>query len=147
MLRRELDNRFLDRSGAAALTPGGPFMRQEMPPHHQHQHTHLHQQIMPPAPSNAGPMFHPQQSSLFKDMSKLGESPFYRSALGGMASYPGYASSLLHPGLSGPTPFMPPSHMAPFAPKVRVGDELMSHCLRHLMKHAHGFSYSFKFMF
>lgn len=123
LLRRELDNRFLDRSGAAGMAPGAPFMRQEMHHHqhqHQHQHTHLHQQILPPAPTGASSLYGgPQPPSLFKDMPKLGESPFYRSPLGGMGSYPGYASSLLHPGLSGPTPFMPPSHMGPFAPKVR----------------------------
>ena len=123
MLRRELDNRFLDRSGAAALTPSAsPFLRQELHHHqhqHQHQHTHLHQQIIPPAPTATAPLFGaPQPTGLFKDLPKLGESPFYRSALGGVGSYPGYPSSLLHPGLSGSTPFMPPNHLGPFAPKV-----------------------------
>lgn len=44
-------------------------------------------------------------------------SPFYRTGLG-MPSYPGYSPSLLHPGLGGPTPFVPPSHLPSFTPKV-----------------------------
>lgn len=40
-LRRELDNRFLDRAGLAVVPPS-PYLRQELH-HHQHQHTHLHQ--------------------------------------------------------------------------------------------------------
>lgn len=40
-LRRELDNRFLDRAGLAVV-PSSPYLRQELH-HHQHQHTHLHQ--------------------------------------------------------------------------------------------------------
>lgn len=39
-LRRELDNRFLDRAGLTV--PNSPYLRQELH-HHQHQHTHLHQ--------------------------------------------------------------------------------------------------------
>lgn len=56
---------------------------------------------------------------LFKDIPKMGavDSPFYRTGLG-MPTYPGYTPSLLHPGLGGPTPFVPPSHLPSFAPKV-----------------------------
>lgn len=48
---------------------------------------------------------------------------FYRTA-GGMGlpaggGYAGYATTgLLHSGLGGPTPFMPPNHLTSFAPKV-----------------------------
>jgi autism susceptibility gene 2 protein len=157
LLRRELDNRFLDRSG---LTPGGPpqlnpnspstsvatslsnqtssqstppgntnapqqsnvpFLRQELH-HHQHQHTHLHQHqhqhqsLLPAAPSAS--LFPPP---LFKDIPKIGavDSPFYRTgpAMVGMPPYP-YPSGILHPGLSGPTQFVPPSHLQSFVPKV-----------------------------
>lgn len=161
MLRRELDNRFLDRSGlsgpppmsisstphssanpqtsiAATSTsqpnshstpPGGsstpgpqqPFLRQELH-HHQHQHTHLHQhqhqhQSLLPATPTAS-LFPPP---LFKDIPKIGavDSPFYRTgpALVGMPPY-SYPSGILHPGLSGPTQFVPPSHLQSFVPKV-----------------------------
>ena len=166
MLRRELDNRFLDRSGLTqpiSLTPGNlqpnsnpsmstsintslsgqvplqttppgsanstpgpqqpnaPFLRQELH-HHQHQHTHLHQHqhqhqsLLPTAPSAT--MFPPP---LFKDVPKIGavDSPFYRTgpALVGMSPYQ-YSSGILHPGLSGPTQFVPPSHLQSFVPKV-----------------------------
>lgn len=52
------------------------------------------------------------------------DSPFYRTgsaaALGMPGAYPGAygAPGLLHPGLGGPTPFVPPSHLPSFAPKV-----------------------------
>lgn len=127
LLRRELDNRFLDRSGmgGGVPPPPSPYLRQELH-HHQHQHTHLHQhqQILsgPPAPA---PLFPPP---LFKDI-KLGavDSPFYRTGLG-MPAYPGYSTQgLLHPGLSGSTPFVPPTHLPNFAPKVSFIYFLISH--------------------
>lgn len=56
LLRRELDNRFLDRGGLSVAS--SPYLRQELH-HHQHQHTHLHQhqhqqsvQQSPPNPPN-----------------------------------------------------------------------------------------------
>jgi autism susceptibility gene 2 protein len=157
MLRRELDSRFLDRSGinqpislatgtsqsstptsmggptqptppgSASNTPGPPqsnvpFLRQELH-HHQHQHTHLHQHqhqhqsLLPAAPSAS--LFPPP---LFKDIPKIGavDSPFYRTGpLVGMPPYP-YPSGILHPGLSGPTQFVPPSHLQSFVPKVFI---------------------------
>lgn len=58
---------------------------------------------------------------LFKDIPKIGavDSPFYRTgpALVGMSPYQ-YSSGILHPGLSGPTQFVPPSHLQSFVPKV-----------------------------
>jgi len=114
-------------SGSAPTTPTAqqsasniPFLRQELH-HHQHQHTHLHQHqhqhqaLLPGAPSAS--IFPPP---LFKDIPKLGagDSPFYRTApLMGMPPYP-YPSGILHPGLSGPTQFVPPSHLQSFVPKV-----------------------------
>lgn len=114
--------------GSANSTPGPqpsniPFLRQELH-HHQHQHTHLHQHqhqhqsLLPAAPSAT--MFPPP---LFKDIPKIGavDSPFYRTgpALVGMSPYP-YSSGILHPGLSGPTQFVPPSHLQSFVPKVNI---------------------------
>ncbi|XP_055297379.1 autism susceptibility gene 2 protein homolog isoform X11 [Sitodiplosis mosellana] len=103
-LRRELDNRFLDRAGLSVV-PSSPYLRQELH-HHQHQHTHLHQhqhqqpnQLFPPP--------------LFKDMPKF-DSPFHRTGLG--VTYPGYGPSILHPSGLG-TPFVPPNHVTSFAPK------------------------------
>lgn len=165
LLRRELDNRFLDRSGLSgppglslppgtpqpnsnssvptsvamsssgqptsqstppgSSTPGAqqPFLRQELH-HHQHQHTHLHQHqhqhqsLLPAAPTAS--LFPPP---LFKDIPKIGavDSPFYRTgpAMVGMPPYP-YPSGILHPGLSGPTQFVPPSHLQSFVPKVSI---------------------------
>lgn len=46
------------------------------------------------------------------------DSPFYRTGIGMPPGYPGYTPGLLHPGLGGPTPFAPPNHLPPFAPKV-----------------------------
>lgn len=168
MLRRELDSRFLDRSGLGTTTPLAmppastavpviptsssnqttppgsannsnnnatvtasqqaaspatniPFLRQELH-HHQHQHTHLHQHqhqhqgILPTTPTSA--LFPPP---LFKDIPKIGavDSPFYRTTpMMGMPPY-SYPSGILHPGLSGPTQFVPPSHLQSFVPKVR----------------------------
>lgn len=45
------------------------------------------------------------------------DSPFYRTGLG-VPAYPGYTPSLLHPGGLAGTPFAPPNHVTPFAPKV-----------------------------
>lgn len=98
-----------------------PFLRQELH-HHQHQHTHLHQHqhqhqgILQSA--QAGSLFPPP---LFKDIPKIGavDSPFYRTApLMGIPPYSAYPSGILHPGLSGPTQFVPPSHLQSFVPKV-----------------------------
>jgi hypothetical protein len=100
-----------------------PFLRQELH-HHQHQHTHLHQHqhqhqgLLPATPTAS--IFPPP---LFKDIPKIGavDSPFYRTApLMGMSPYQ-YPSGigLSHPGLSGPTQFVPPSHLQSFVPKVR----------------------------
>lgn len=119
LLRRELDNRFLDRAGLTGAVPPSPYLRQELH-HHQHQHTHLHQhqQLLTPAPPAPAPHFPPP---LFKDIPKMGavDSPFYRTGLGLPAAYAGYsAPGLLHPGLAGATPFVPPSHLPSFAPKV-----------------------------
>lgn len=119
LLRRELDNRFLDRAGLTGV-PTPPYLRQELH-HHQHQHTHLHQhqQLIPTAAQSASaPLFPPP---LFKDIPKMGtgDSPFYRTGLG-MSGYPGYSPSLLHPSGLGGTPFAPPNHVTPFAPKVSI---------------------------
>lgn len=116
-------------SGSAPTTPTSqqsasniPFLRQELH-HHQHQHTHLHQHqhqhqaLLPGAPGSAGSIFPPP---LFKDIPKIGavDSPFYRTTpIMGMPPYP-YPSGILHPGLSGPTQFVPPSHLQSFVPKV-----------------------------
>lgn len=124
--------------------PSGPFLRQELH-HHQHQHTHLHQHqhqhqsLLPTAPNNA--LFPPP---LFKDIPKIGagDSPFYRTgpALVGMPPYP-YGSGILHPGLSGPTQFVPPSHLQSFVPKVNIPS---SHALINpSMLHQHSFVYCF----
>ncbi|XP_052562443.1 proline-rich protein 36 isoform X6 [Culex pipiens pallens] len=140
MLRRELDNRFLDRSGLSSV-PTSPYLRQELH-HHQHQHTHLHQHqhqhqhqpILPTAPAPTSALFPPP---LFKDVPKIGagDSPFYRTGLG-MPAYPAYGPGLLHPGLSGPTQFVPPSHLQSFVPKktgkwnamhVRIAWEIYHH--------------------
>lgn len=113
-----MDNRFLDRSGLTSV-PQPPYLRQELHTHqHQHTHLHQHQQILSSAPPAPAPLFPPP---LFKDIGKLGvgDSPFYRTGLG-MPAYPGYTPSLLHPGLSGSTPFVPPTHLANFVPKVRI---------------------------
>ncbi|KAL7028379.1 hypothetical protein ACKWTF_005815 [Chironomus riparius] len=132
-------------SGSVPTTPTAqqsasniPFLRQELH-HHQHQHTHLHQHqhqhqaLLPGAPSAS--IFPPP---LFKDIPKIGagDSPFYRTApLMGMPPYP-YPSGILHPGLSGPTQFVPPSHLQSFVPKktgrwnamhVRIAWEIYHH--------------------
>jgi hypothetical protein len=168
LLRRELDNRFLDRTlqqpvtvppPAPSLhssssnttsvnqtssqstppvippvhTPTStsaqsqqqstvPFLRQELH-HHQHQHTHLHQHqhqhqsLLPSTPS--GTLFPPP---LFKDIPKIGavDSPFYRTAPALVPGIPYYPSGMLHQGMSGPTPFVPPAHLQSFTPKVNI---------------------------
>lgn len=116
-------------SGSGPTTPTSqqpasniPFLRQELH-HHQHQHTHLHQhqhqhQALLPGGPSATSIFPPP---LFKDIPKIGavDSPFYRTTpIMGMPPYP-YPSGILHPGLSGPTQFVPPSHLQSFVPKVR----------------------------
>lgn len=133
LLRRELDSRFLDRSGLTQPSPSSSstYLRQEL--HHQHQHTHLHQhpQLLPTAPMPApttilqatpptpAQIFPPP---LFKDIPKIAavDPQFYRAGLGMPPSYTGYnPTGLLHNGLGGPTPFVPPNHLTSFAPKVR----------------------------
>ncbi|GBP11767.1 hypothetical protein EVAR_71663_1 [Eumeta japonica] len=103
-------------------TVPSPYLRQELH-HHQHQHTHLHQhqQLLPTAlaaapPPAPAPLFPPP---LFKDIPKIAavESPFYRTGIG-LPGYTGYTpAGLIHPGLGGATPFMPPSHLTSFAPR------------------------------
>ncbi|KAK5637809.1 hypothetical protein RI129_000010, partial [Pyrocoelia pectoralis] len=117
MLRRELDNRFLASQDRTLNIGPPPYLRAEMH-QHQHHHTHVHQHttsILPPPPPSASTLF---PSPLFKDIPKLGsmDSPFYRQNMG-LPGYPSYSSSLLHPGLTGPTPFVPPNHLPPFQPK------------------------------
>lgn len=71
--------------------------------------------VGPPPPPTASPLF---ASTLFKEIPKMGmESPFYRG-LGAGLGYPGYSPGLMHPTIGGPTPFMPPTHIPPLAPKV-----------------------------
>ena len=59
---------------------------------------------------------------MFKDIPKIGaaDSPFYRTgpAVLGMPPYPYSSGILSHPGLSGSTQFVPPSHLQSFVPKV-----------------------------
>ncbi|KAK9718656.1 Autism susceptibility 2 protein [Popillia japonica] len=122
MLRRELDNRFLATQDRSLNVAPPPYLRTEMH-QHQHHHTHVHQHTtsLLPLPPPSSTLF---PSPLFKDIPKLGavESPFYRQNLT-MPNYPGYTPSLLHPGLTaGPTPFVPPNHLAPFQPKTVAQD-------------------------
>ncbi|XP_066153560.1 autism susceptibility gene 2 protein homolog isoform X4 [Euwallacea fornicatus] len=149
MLRRELDSRFLASQDRALAPP--PYLRTEMH-QHQHHHTHVHQHttsLLPPPGASA--LYSPQlplspmdrlarrAQSSFKDIPKLGgvDSPFYRQGLG-VPGYPGYSPGLIgHPGLtSGPTPFVPPTHLPTFQPKksgkwnamhVRVAWEIYHH--------------------
>lgn len=137
-MRRELDSRFLDRSGLSQPPPPPPtsassaYMRQDLH-HHQHQHTHLHQHpqamqtapmsaantVLPPTPPTSAQLFAPP---LFKDIPKIAavDPQFYRAGIGLPPGYTGYSpAGLLHAGLGGPTPFMPPNHLTSFAPKVR----------------------------
>ncbi|XP_033239921.1 mucin-17 isoform X3 [Drosophila pseudoobscura] len=152
LLRRELDSRFLDRSGLSVppTPPSSTYLRQELH-HHQHQHTHLHQhqQLLPTAsvsatatslhtgPTTSAQIFPPP---LFKDIPKLTtvDPQFYRAGIGlPPGGYTGYSSAgLLHTGLGGTTPFMPPNHLTAFAPKktgrwnamhVRIAWEIYYH--------------------
>ncbi|KAL1498210.1 hypothetical protein ABEB36_009046 [Hypothenemus hampei] len=132
MLRRELDNRFLASQDRGLGVAPPPYLRTEMH-QHQHHHTHVHQHttsLLPPPGASAlystqlplSPMdrLARRTPSSFKDIPKLGgvDSPFYRQGLG-VPGYPGYNPGLIgHPGLTtGPTPFVPPTHLATFQPK------------------------------
>lgn len=112
----------MDRTRLSGGVPTAPYLRQELH-HHQHQHTHLHQHqpILSTPPTTPAPLFPPP---LFKELPKMGtvDSPFFRTGLG-MPPYTGYTPSLLHPGLSGPTPFVPPTHLPNFAQKVSRSEE------------------------
>ncbi|KAH8399834.1 hypothetical protein KR215_003388, partial [Drosophila sulfurigaster] len=158
LLRRELDSRFLDRSGLTQPPPpptsSSTYLRQELH-HHQHQHTHLHQHpphpqmlptaasmsaaantILPQTPPTSAQIFPPP---LFKDIPKIPavDPQFYRAGIGLPPGYTGYSpAGLLHSGLGGPTPFMPPNHLTSFAPKktgrwnamhVRIAWEIYAH--------------------
>ncbi|XP_034489322.1 mucin-3A isoform X2 [Drosophila innubila] len=153
LLRRELDSRFLDRSGLTQPPPtsSSTYLRQELH-HHQHQHTHLHQHqhpqmlsaapistantILPQTPPASSQIFPPP---LFKDIPKIPavDPQFYRGGIGLPPGYTGYSpAGLLHAGLGGPTPFMPPNHLTSFAPKktgrwnamhVRIAWEIYYH--------------------
>lgn len=63
------------------------------------------------------------------------DSPFYRQNIG-LSSYPPYSPGLLHPGLGGPTPFVPPNHLPTFQPKVRIRCNSVGACgmYHHLTK-------------
>ncbi|XP_041451834.1 serine-rich adhesin for platelets [Drosophila obscura] len=152
LLRRELDSRFLDRSGLSVppTPPSSTYLRQELH-HHQHQHTHLHQhqQLLPAASVSTTAMpLHTGQTTpaqifpppLFKDIPKLTtvDPQFYRAGIGlPPGGYTSYSSAgLLHTGLGGATPFMPPNHLTAFAPKktgrwnamhVRIAWEIYYH--------------------
>ncbi|KAM8718810.1 hypothetical protein ACLKA7_001509 [Drosophila subpalustris] len=151
LLRRELDSRFLDRSGLTQPPPtsSSTYLRQELH-HHQHQHTHLHQHpqmlsaapmssantILPQTPPTPAQIFPPP---LFKDIPKIPavDPQFYRGGIGLPPGYTGYSpAGLLQAGLGGPTPFMPPNHLTSFAPKktgrwnamhVRIAWEIYYH--------------------
>jgi len=131
LLRRELDSRFLDRSGLAVTPtpPSSTYLRTDLQ-HQQHAHLHQHPQLLPPVSAPSTPLSAVQPSSgqifpppLFKDISKISsvDPQFYRTGMGlPPGGYSGYTSAgLLHSGLGGPTPFMPPNHLTSFAPKVR----------------------------
>ncbi|XP_017966694.1 autism susceptibility gene 2 protein homolog [Drosophila navojoa] len=130
LLRRELDSRFLDRSGLTQPSPSSSstYMRQDL--HHQHTHMHQHPQllstapmsasstVLPATPPNPAQIFPPP---LFKDIPKIAavDQQFYRASIGIPPGYTGYnPTGLLHNGLGGPTPFVPPNHLPSFAPKV-----------------------------
>ncbi|XP_016983568.1 mucin-12 [Drosophila rhopaloa] len=148
LLRRELDSRFLDRSGLAVTPtpPSSTYLRTDLQ-HQQHPHLHQHPQLLPPASASSTPLTAVQPTSgqifpppLFKDLSKISsvDPQFYRAGMGlPTAGYSGYTSAgLLHSGLGGPTPFMPPNHLTSFAPKktgrwnamhVRIAWEIYYH--------------------
>lgn len=69
------------------------------------------------------------------------DSPFYRTGLG-VPAYPGYSPSLLHPGGLAGTPFAPPNHATPFAPKVSQFHSYHFHILFFL----HGIDHSLPFI-
>ncbi|XP_037727457.1 serine-rich adhesin for platelets isoform X1 [Drosophila subpulchrella] len=148
LLRRELDSRFLDRSGLAVTPtpPSSTYLRTDLQ-HQQHAHLHQHPQLLPPVSASSTPLTAVQPSSgqifpppLFKDISKMSsvDPQFYRTGMGlPTGGYSGYTSAgLLHSGLGGPTPFMPPNHLTSFAPKktgrwnamhVRIAWEIYYH--------------------
>ncbi|EDV46940.1 mucin-19 [Drosophila erecta] len=148
LLRRELDSRFLDRSGLAVTPtpPSSTYLRSDLQ-HQQHAHLHQHPQLLPPVSASSTPLTAVQPSSgqifpppLFKDISKISsvDPQFYRTGMGlPPGGYTGYSSAgLLHSGLGGPTPFMPPNHLTSFAPKktgrwnamhVRIAWEIYYH--------------------
>ncbi|XP_039153263.1 serine-rich adhesin for platelets [Drosophila simulans] len=148
LLRRELDSRFLDRSGLAVTPtpPSSTYLRTDLQ-HQQHAHLHQHPQLLPPVSASSTPLTAVQPSSgqifpppLFKDISKISsvDPQFYRTGMGlPPGGYTGYTSAgLLHSGLGGPTPFMPPNHLTSFAPKktgrwnamhVRIAWEIYYH--------------------
>lgn len=147
-----MDSRFLDRSGLAVQPPAQPppstYLRQELH-HHQHQHTHLHQhqQLIPAAlpaalPAAPPPAPAPIFPQLFKDIPKIAtvDTPFYRTGIG-LPGYPGYNSGLLHPGLGGATPFMPPGHLTSFAPKVKLLFRIMHSTAEEVKIYRASFSY------
>ncbi|KAH8332297.1 hypothetical protein KR067_009294, partial [Drosophila pandora] len=131
LLRRELDSRFLDRSGLAVTpTPSTAttYIRPELQ-HHQHHHTHHHQNqqmfsstspaTIATAQVTSGQLFPPP---LFKDISKLTavDPQFYRNGIGMPTGYPGYSpTGLLHSSVGGSTPFATPNHLTSFASRVR----------------------------
>lgn len=131
LLRRELDSRFLDRSGLTVTpTPSTAttYVRPELQ-HHQHHHTHHHQNqqmfssaspaTIATAQVTSGQLFPPP---LFKDISKLTavDPQFYRNGMGMPTGYPGYSpTGLLHSGVGGSTPFATPNHLTSFASRVR----------------------------
>ncbi|CAH1116333.1 unnamed protein product [Phaedon cochleariae] len=132
MLRRELDSRFLASQDRNLGVAPPPYLRTEMH-QHQHHHTHVHQHTTSLLPPPAGSTLYPSQLSMspmerlarrsqscFKDIPKLGgvDSSFYRQNIGLPGTYPGYTPGLMHPGLTtGPTPFVPPTHLPTFQPK------------------------------
>ncbi|XP_017082044.1 serine-rich adhesin for platelets isoform X2 [Drosophila eugracilis] len=148
LLRRELDSRFLDRSGLAVTPtpPSSTYLRTDLQ-HQQHAHLHQHPQLLPPASASSTSLPAVQPTSgqifpppLFKDISKISsvDPQFYRTGMGlPTGGYTGYTSAgLLHSGLGGPTPFMPPNHLTSFAPKktgrwnamhVRIAWEIYYH--------------------
>ncbi|XP_039231859.1 mucin-19 isoform X2 [Drosophila yakuba] len=148
LLRRELDSRFLDRSGLAVTPtpPSSTYLRTDLQ-HQQHPHLHQHPQLLPPVSASSTPLTAVQPSAgqifpppLFKDISKISsvDPQFYRTGMGlPPGGYTGYTSTgLLHSGLGGPTPFMPPNHLTSFAPKktgrwnamhVRIAWEIYYH--------------------
>ncbi|XP_032311887.1 nuclear pore complex protein DDB_G0274915 isoform X4 [Drosophila ananassae] len=148
LLRRELDSRFLDRSGLAVTpTPSTAttYIRPELQ-HHQHHHTHHHQNqqmfsstspaTIATAQVTPGQLFPPP---LFKDISKLTtvDPQFYRNGIGIPTGYPGYSpTGILHSGVGGSTPFATPNHLTSFASRktgrwnamhVRIAWEIYYH--------------------